>query len=168
MIGNDPLFTRSFWQSYNQSPDWTLNPDRNGHAIVYVKFMDAEGNESETYHAEVDVRRLDQLGHIHLRVLLDTRLSLGRPLIFALPTLMTQPGALVMVQDDPGLPPAYTDPDGFATLENLPVGRYRLFIQYPDYKPLSIEDIQVVGGQTVELGDQMLTPWMVYLPVVKK
>jgi len=39
-----------------------VEPDNFGHAVVYVKFRDEEGSESETYHAEVDLRQPSELG----------------------------------------------------------------------------------------------------------
>jgi hypothetical protein len=168
LIANNPRFSGTRWQDYNPDPDWVLSPDNFGHAIVYVKFSDEEGSESETYHAEVDVRQAGELGGIHLRVWLDDRFIYQNPGWFALPTLINRPGVLVMAQDGPGLPPVYTNQDGYATLGNLPAGRYRLLIQYPGYKPLIINDIAVPRGQTIELGDLTLTQWLLSLPLVTR
>ncbi len=99
VIANNPKLSGVKWQVYSQDPDWILAPDGSGHAIVYVKFMDEYGNQSEVYHAEVDVRPSQTLGSIHLRVLLDTRFSLEptRPLM--LPAAITLPGAIVLAED---------------------------------------------------------------------
>lgn len=160
MISNDPLFTGSVWLTYNPEPDWGLNPDENGHAIVYVKFRDAEGNESEVYHAEVDVLPSSMVGSIHLKVLLDEDLITR--------SLITQAGILVMPEGDVGLPPVITGADGYATLLNLLPGSYSLFIQFNGYIPITIEDINVFGGATVELGTFILTHWHTYMPVVSR
>jgi len=81
--------------------------------------------------------------------------------------LINRPGVLVMVQGDSGLPPAYTDENGFATLGNLPredTGcSSNTRIQILDHRVISVP-----GGQTVEMPDQTLTTSLIYLPVIRK
>jgi len=163
LIGNDPLFTERGWQPYDPDPEWTLSPDREGSADVYVKFRDEEGSESETYHANVIVRSPDELGGIQLRVLLQDYLTRD-----ARATLITQAGVVVIPEGETGLPPAYTDAEGYASLENLPPGLYKLTIQFRGYIPLFVEDVEVVGGEITGLGDVILTPWQTYLPMIIK
>ncbi len=163
LIGNDPLFTERGWQPYDPDPEWTLSPDGEGNADVYVKFRDEEGSESETYHANVIVLSPDELGGIQLRVLLQDYLARD-----ARATLITQAGVVVIPEGETGLPPAYTDAEGNAILENLPPGLYKLIVQFHGYIPLIIEDIEVIGGEINWLGEVILVPWQTFLPIIIK
>jgi len=43
------------WEKNNGEMDWELEPDENGHATVYVQFMDLADNESVVYHDSIIV-----------------------------------------------------------------------------------------------------------------
>lgn len=168
LISNKPDFSDSKWQEYNAESDWELSPDKAGNATVYVKFRDEERNESEAYHAAINVRSPGALGKIRLRIFLKDNLLLRDTRPTPSSTLITQAGVVVLPEGETGLPPSYTDADGYANLENLPPGRYHLIIQFRGYKPLVIEDVEVNGGQTTSLGDRILTHWQTYLPKITK
>ena len=58
MISNNPDFAGATWEPYANQKPWTLKVE-NGRAVVYVKFRDAAGNESDVavdvIYAEVKV-----------------------------------------------------------------------------------------------------------------
>ncbi len=58
MVSNDPAFNGAAWESYGTSKPWTL-AQTSGLATVYVKYMDAEGNVSDTYTASIWVGQRD-------------------------------------------------------------------------------------------------------------
>ena len=58
LISNDPAFNGAAWESYGTSKPWTL-AQTSGLATVYVKYMDAGGNASDTYTASIWVGQLD-------------------------------------------------------------------------------------------------------------
>ncbi len=52
LISNDPAFSGAVWEAYATSKAWTLDQS-SGMATVYVKYMDATGNTSDTYTATI-------------------------------------------------------------------------------------------------------------------
>ena len=46
-ISNRADFEDATWEPYNPNKEWTLDPDGNGQATVYVRFRDAAGNVSD-------------------------------------------------------------------------------------------------------------------------
>lgn len=54
MISNNPLFSDGVWEPYAAEKDWTLSPG-DGQRRVYVKYRDAQGQESPAFSRTVGV-----------------------------------------------------------------------------------------------------------------
>jgi len=65
LISNRPDFSGAAWEPYALSKAWTL-VETYGLATVYVRYMDAVGNESDTYAATIWVGQDPSIKTIYL------------------------------------------------------------------------------------------------------
>jgi hypothetical protein len=165
LIDNDPAFANAQWQTFQTELQWALRPDRNGDAWVYVRFRDPDGNESEIYNAHVRVRLAREVGTIRLRALFAQFFTNGPS---GLAAAVDASGTYVGVLGNSPYPPAYTDANGDASLDNLDPGKYDVLIQRPGYEPLVLEGVSVQGGGTTTPANQTLYPWGLHLPLMFK
>ncbi len=163
MISNNASFAGASWETFNITRTWTLAP-KNGLATVFVKFRDPSGNESEVYNDEVKVTGGGILGKIKLKLMLWKWLALNRPVAED----PSGPGTLVRVLGNSEQPPAYTDANGDAQVENLMPGTYDLLVEHPGYQPMIIPNVVVGEGQTVVLDPSTMVEQAIFMPIVVK
>ena len=114
MVSNRGDFAGATWQPFADSLPWTLAPNGDGFATVFVKYRDAAGNESNAVTDEITVRS----GLVSLAGVVDPD---------ALPADGKPDGIWMWVVGHPELPIVRTDKLGRFTFVGLPAGEtYRV------------------------------------------
>jgi len=165
LISNYPDFSDAKFLGFTPTVEWTLKPDKSGAASVYVYLLDELENFSELYHDSITVKPPGSLGKIKLHLLLKPHWP-----YFAgqMPTAESNLGSMVSIAGQSSFPPAYSDENGDAEMDGLPQGTYDLQVERPGFQKLLIPGVPVNGGQITDLGDEILTPYLVYLPLMRR
>ena len=163
MVSNLASFEGAGWQQFAPTLDWALDPNADGYAQVFAKFMDKAGNESIQYYDDVIVRSGRTLGAIrgadHPADLAAAGRGRGgeqcRRLRFGRAA-------------SPDIPPAFTDAQGNFVLPDLPPGEYELTFQREGFAT-ETTTTKVTGGQTTDLGTgEMIELRKTYLPLLRR
>ncbi len=143
-ISDTAQFT-GVWLGFDRGVNWTLQPGPDGYARVYVKFLDAAGNESPTvYFDAIAVVSSNDIATLKGSAELEGATEHG--------------GILVQVAGQSGNAPEFTAGSGVYTLDVGP-GTWDVLYAYPGYQDVVLEDIAVVGGDLINLP-------LVVLPII--
>jgi hypothetical protein len=123
---------------------FTLTPDAEGIAMVYVKYMDAAGNESPSVYSDaIEVVLAAEVGRVTGTVLLEDATN--------------HAAILVQPLGHTGVPPAFTSATGKFKASNVAPGSYDFILEYRGYEPVVVENVNVVGGANTSIGTIELT-----------
>lgn len=140
---NHPSFTGAVWQPYARLSNWTLVPDANGVATVYVRFRDVANNVSATYSDSIEVIPPAQTGRITGFALLEGAAE--------------HDAILVKVPGQGNVAPFYTPTSGKFGLTALLPGTYDLQLSRTGYEPATLSGLVVTAGATKNAGTTILT-----------
>jgi Mg-chelatase subunit ChlD len=145
LVSGSGSFADAMWEPYvSGARPFTLTPDEEGVATVYVKYMDAAGNESPSVYLDsIEVVPGAAVGSVTGRVLLEGGTN--------------HVAILVQPLGPSGVSPAFTASSGKFKSSNVAPGSYDFILEYPGYEPAIVENVSVVGGANTSIGTISLT-----------